>query len=79
MLLLLYLSISGWCLNIFCIVFVVRNAIFIRVAEKYSNFSYFFTAVRKCGPFCFLLLCVNVCGSLSMPFITFVDVISVIK
>jgi hypothetical protein len=32
--LLLYLSISGWCLNIFCIVFVVRNAIFICVSRK---------------------------------------------
>jgi hypothetical protein len=78
--LLLYLSINSWCLNIFCIVFICAECNFyLCVSERFCNFPYLFSALCKCGPFCFLLLCVSVCVSLFRVFIAFVDIISVIK
>jgi hypothetical protein len=76
--LLLYLSVCEWDFNMFCIVFCVRNAIFIqRVSEKFCNFPCYFSVVRKCGPFRILLLWMNVCILLLWDRV-FIDVAGVI-
>jgi hypothetical protein len=57
----LYLSVYVSGLDVFCIVFCVRKAILIRILKEFSNSSYFFAAVRKGVPFCFVVLRVCVC------------------
>jgi hypothetical protein len=56
-----HLSICEWGFTLFCIVFRVRNATFIRVSLKnLCNFLCFFTAVYESGPFDFLVFWVSV-------------------
>jgi hypothetical protein len=47
--------------TIFCIVFCVRNAIFVHVLMKFSNYSYLFVSICKGDPVCFVVLRVSVC------------------
>jgi hypothetical protein len=51
--LLLHFTVCVWGFNVFCTVFVCSKQFYLRDSKKLNNYSYFFAAICKSGPFYF--------------------------